>query len=219
MNFKVDGFESGSVTTNWTVYSGSPAIETGTVHAGGYSCKMTYGSTTQSLRTEYGLNRNSVWDRMYVRFHVTTNPGSTLDQAIHKWSVSGGAAISSIHLVVTTGGALSLRLFNDAAAAQVGSDYSISGDTWYRLEAHLLRSATVGELEMKVDGTSRAAGTGLNTGNTDVDFTQIEIVGAATSGSVDVFWDDIVFSDSGYPGAMPMGGYPVLKMMRRRRSA
>ena len=171
---------------------------------------MTYAGTVQALRTSTGLNKSASYLRAYMRWHVDTNPSSIQEYATWTWSVSGGGSIANIRTKVATNGALSLQLYNATTSAQIGSDYSISADTWYRIEGKLIVSATVGELELLVDGVSRAAGTGLNTGSTNTDFIQLKCW--VTSGGLTIYYDDVRFDDAAYPGAYVS---PIAAMRRR----
>lgn len=208
-----DGFETGSSfpTGIWTVYGGSPTIDTTTKHLGSNALKLT-GTGTQGVTTTDNLNKSISYLRVYFRVHVTSNPTGAQYFNLVINRTQTGVNLGSIRLSVTTGGVCSLQLYNETTESAIGSDYAISTDTWYRLEMKQVISATVGELEMKVDGTSRASGTGLNTGSTNLGYCRLQTT--YTNGTMEFYFDDFVANDSGYPGPAPSGAWPVIGRRR-----
>lgn len=200
------GFETGSnpPTEIWTIYAGSPLTQNSTYHIGSYALKLT-GTNSQGITSTTGLNKSTVYGQVYFRMHVTSNPTGAQDFAVFR-TRQAGPDLGMVRLLVTTGGACSLRLYNGVTSAAVGSDYSINVDTWYRLAMKEVIHATNGILEMMVNGVSQASGTGLNTGSTNVSYFQL--VTSYTNGTIEAYFDDFIANDTGYPDPAP-AGYPT----------
>lgn len=118
------------------------------------------------------------------------------------------SGIAAVRLVAgaSSSGTLNLRLINNITASQVGSDFAISPSTVNLIEVKLVISATVGVLELKVNGVVAATGSGLNTGATNVD--EVRLNGAAiTNGSGLTQLDHFILRDDAYPGP----GYSIAR--------
>jgi len=183
-----------------TSKSGTNTIDSSTKHAGCCSLSQPAG-TNYTFLSPTGLNASTIYTRYYTRVHVTTNPSSTT--VLQGMTIFNGTVdVAYVRLVVTSGGALSFRLYNAIGAAQVGSDSSFTADTWYLVEIKTVISATVGVLELKVNGSVVATGSSLNTGSTNVSDIVPTAYQATLNGLVaTVWWDDVLASDSAYPGA------------------
>lgn len=175
-------------------------IDSSTKHAGCCSLSQAAG-TNYTFLAPTGLNASTLYTRYYTRVHITTNPSSTT--VLNGLIIYNGAAdVAYVRIVVTSGGALSFRLYNAIAGAQVGSDSSFTADTWYLVEIKTVISATVGVLELKVNGSVVATGSSLNTGSTSVSDIVPSAYQATLNGLVATVWyDDVLASNSAYPGA------------------
>jgi hypothetical protein len=198
------GMELGTAVELDTV-SGTLTADSSTKHSGGYALSINAAqSSNYGILRPRSMNIAAAYFRYWTRVHVTTNPsGTTVSLGI----IGANSTVDVFYVqpVVTAAGAISLRLYNAITSAQVGSDYSISADTWYLVKIKLIVSATVGVLEMMV-GTSdsdiavRATGSGLNTGATNLqDLYLSYYCSSLNSLGATIWYDDLLLDDSAYP--------------------
>ena len=192
------GAETGDMS-EIALNSGMTVQSTVSIH-GAYTYKCTTSNDAPYLQLNSGLNLSTAYLRAYVRVHVTTNPGtnqSGANKGILNFDTAAGSDIGIIELLVTTAGALSLRARNSVASTTSGQT-TIQPDTTYLLELKVVVSATVGIVEFKIDGTVAGTLSSQNTGSTNIDRAYIDY--SITSGSVDVYFDDLYIDDANYPG-------------------
>lgn len=94
------------------------------------------------------------------------------------------------------------------SAGQVGSNFALALNTWYRFEYHIVHSATVGQIEVRVyPGNSRSTVAqiqALNV-NTGAQGTVREFGQSSTAVIVDAHWDAIVAGATNWPGPLDLG--------------
>src|SRR5262245_17483984 len=158
------GFEGRDVVATGTgldgvsrVGSAGMSVDTATVRSGAAALKLDSGAG--NIATNAGFNATialpaTLYGRAYLRF--TSLPGSTVPVA--RFVGTGNAASARL----SSGG--KLQLFNDVAGTQIGSDSAATLTTgvWYRIELSLLSaSGTADAVELRLDGTTVASGSGL----------------------------------------------------------
>lgn len=192
------GFETGTITgEKWTLFSGTPAIESTIVHGGAYSCKINVtGTANPTLRSPALTGMSSTWARVYLRCHTNVNPPAQQIYECIRFA-AGGVFPGEVNRVTNTNGTLALRL--SYLGTPVGADYPIVADTWYCVELYCKISATVGAVEMRIDQVVVATGSNLNTGTTNIVNFDIKAQSISTA-NIDNYFDDVVVSNSAYPG-------------------
>ena len=195
----LSGFETGD-TSEWAATSGTTSVVTTDVITGGRSGKVTSAGSASSFRSTTGFNLATAYARCRMLIHVTTNPASDQTQRILlAFLNSSVAVIASARLKVTTAGALFIHAANQVGGGGSTADYAVPADQELLLELRVTVSATVGVLELKIDGEVKETLTGLNTATNNVNALWCQVL--VGSGSVDVYYDDVYVDDAGYPGA------------------
>jgi hypothetical protein len=140
---------------------------------------------------------------MYVRFYFRTDDvtPSVVNLQIWSWRLNGVVAAD---IVLKNTGVLALR---DANGTQVGSAFTPSANTWYRVESKIvIPAAGNGELEWKVDGITISSSASVDVNN---DLTPVtHRIGHQTLAEAQstIYIDDLAINDgsgsdnTGYPG-------------------
>jgi len=91
--------------------------------------------------------------------------------------------------------------------ASNGSEYAVSENTWYRIEAHFKADASVGGFEFKVDGNSPGGDTlAINTSGQEIDTIRVGMqTGNALPSNASAMYVDNVKADSSWIGAWSAG--------------
>lgn len=203
----VSGFETKDIL-EWSgvVNTANTDFNTTTVDYGDYSFDADATLTSTNFvwvdLNDADLVGSSAQATTYLKFDLNVVSGS--------WS-SGDEAkklvvleqedlgnIANITLVQTASDTFHLELTNEVTSTQIGSDFTISSGTWYRIELKTVISATVGELDMRVDGTSRASGTSLNTGTENTNAFNIGLV--TNQNGQTVFIDNVTVGTADWHG-------------------
>lgn len=132
----------------------------------------------------------------YIRFYFryATKPSANSEEIFQALSTTFA---NKFNVRITSDGVLAA--YNSAATLLATGSTVLSADTWYRVEIKV-GTGTSGDWEVKINGTSEISGTGnLTTNNTG----HIRLGKAVNRNgqSVDYFFDDMLWSDSAYPGA------------------
>ena len=183
------GFEENDFTgTIWTNIAGTPTIQTTTVRSGTYAASITSGAARDFMRQlSAAVTSGTYFTRMY--FRKAGNP-SFNDRELFVEETTGGA--DSVRLRMDTNGQLELV---NVVTGTVITGSILSNDTWYRIEIRHLLSDTVGELELRVDGTTQ----GTTITGEDTLSTEVQRFRFGSSGSdfgANTFWDDIAINDA-----------------------
>lgn len=203
----MDGYESGDDAA-WGSggigsVNGTRTIDSSIFHGGAYSYQ--YSTTNNTQPNVYkAILLSSPQTTTYLRwyFRVDTFPASIpfgkLD--IFEWD-STTVILSSVGIQSDSGGHPSLWLANwqTGSPVQIGSSFTISKNTWYRLELKQVANSSTGILELKVNGNVVATGSSLNTGG-NMSFLVPEIAGFQTLGTVTTHIDDFLLKTDAYPG-------------------
>lgn len=184
-----------TTTTEWTLTSGTFALDTGTVHSGTYS--MRYNVAAQ---------------QGYVnRVHATLTSGTVYYRAFRRWGTlpstgtpsivenNGGGGTTLIVRIVGSGSP-TLRLVNNTTATAATMTTVLSAGVWYRIEvAHTLLDAG-GSMELRLYNDMDASPletvsiTGEDTLRTNL--TQWYFGSLGANSTQDVYEDDIVVNSS-----------------------
>lgn len=191
----MDGFETddfapwsgAATTTGWSII-------TTTVHGGKYAAKYSF---TASQPSQF-LSSPSLGSMTEGWFHF----------AVYLSGLSANIALTQLDLesfgtsavMVTTDGSsnASLSLYDFTTTSVIGSAYRVSQNQWLELDVHILVSATVGTLEMYVNGVKAASSVGnLNTGSSFIHaFLSVSDDAATGSISGTVYFDDAVATNN-----------------------
>ena len=119
------GYETGD-TREWTgTTGGTVSVQSSTLISGGYTMKYTSTGSYSWVGSPTGLNAATLYMRLRVRFHVTTNPSSLSEQRCVEMDTSGNVPISALWLQVTTGGGLLLYCYGGGSGS---TPFSINAD-------------------------------------------------------------------------------------------
>src|SRR5579872_1694124 len=161
------GFEMGD-TSEWPTLSGSPVIDTAHVTRGGYSLKATGGTTTY-VESITGLNLSTC----YVRFWAYSTMTGAATKLMHLVDIRNSSDVTILAIIGQIDGAGNPIQFGTSNFASGGfqsiNTSTISNNVLHLIEVKLVISATVGVVELKVDGTIVGTQTGQNTGSANVD--------------------------------------------------
>lgn len=195
------GFEAGD-TTELQSLTGTASVQSTTKRTGTYALRCNPTTTAAGWvlfrgwagnATIVAYNVATVWHRFY--FRVGTLPGAN-SEPIFQARTSTGVTKAEVR-ITSTG---HLQIYN-TSIAQLGSDggTALSTNTWYRIEVKVGTGASA-SYEVRIDGTTELSGTGdLNaTNNGECAFGKISNRNGQT---VDFYYDDILISDSDWPGA------------------
>ncbi|MEX2012668.1 MAG: hypothetical protein WD970_02905, partial [Patescibacteria group bacterium] len=170
-----------------TSTSGTVSISSSTVRSGGFSYRANPTSSTGIFTKLFaGSNQTAkFWFRSYIR--IADDPSA--DTYIMRIGNSGGGKVS---VRLTTGSTLMLRNEEDNADVTPASS-ALSTNTWYRVEVYV-DTTSVGstDAELRVDGVSISNSTTLPLGS-GIDRLAW---GSMTSGTTDLFFDDIAINNS-----------------------
>lgn len=203
------GLETGDLSAV-TVVSGTYTVVTDQVIGGNYSLKHTVtGAATPKVTIFSGLTASSVWARTWIRVHVTTPPtiqatnGSAVNGLL-LFTTNSASWAAWISPVFNTNGTVALRCLRGlGAGTQVGSDIPIGVDTWYFVELKLICSNTSGTVEFRVNGVIQGTVSGVQTSTAGGTVVSINVQGgvsALNSLVAQVWWDNLSWSNSAYPG-------------------
>jgi hypothetical protein len=137
---------------------------------------------------------NTIYVRFYFRY--ATKPASNSEEIF--CAFEGSATTYKWSLRLTSTGAIA---FYDSTTTLVGtSSTTLLADTWYRIEASAQTSASTADIQVKIDGTSEITNLNVNTTATGHGRVVIGKFTDRNSQTIDVFYDDLMISDSAFPG-------------------
>lgn len=191
------GFELGSATDQMEAYTAnSPTVQGTTKRSGDYALQITsLVSTTPKRVTSLDLGALiESYSRAYVRFDTFPSAENRI------MAIEGTIFTDLVWITVDNTG--TIKLYDEDG--QVTGTTSVSTNTWYRIEMHLIRTgsgAGTDTVEARVDGTSFASSTSRNIGG---NFRYFKVGGnlageAQTTGNW--FFDDLAVNKYSWPGA------------------
>lgn len=182
--------------------TGTASIQATTVRTGTYAVQTNPTTTAVgnfilagigSAGGSTGYNNATVYHRFYYRY--ATKPATNNEEIFR----ARAAAAIKFQLRINSAGNL-IAYQQDLVALSTGTTVLNSG-TWYRIEVRVGTAvAGSGVWEVKIDGVSEMSGTTadlLNSNNTRCNFGKTTNYNGNT---VDYFYDDMLISDSAYPG-------------------
>lgn len=206
------GFETGD-SSETTSLGGTASVQGTVKRTGSYALKINpttstlgYAQCPIAIGSDGLPLLNVATSAFYLRvyFQYTTKPVSAYEQIlVVNANASSGKASNSVSVILTSAG--KLDGYNGLTQIATGTTVLSSG-VWYRLEVKVNVVSTTATYELKIDGVSEWNGT-----TTVID----NVLGPLILGkdrnfnsqSIVFYYDDVLISDSGYPGA---GGCSVL---------
>jgi hypothetical protein len=180
---------SGSTGTHWPSVSGTASFDTGTVRSGSRSlrCNPTAGG---SVFLSASLGTQTVFvGRCYIRFAVLPNAVTNLFCA--NAGQACGAFFNSADNKIYAGRSTGLTLG--------ASGVSVTTGVWYRLDVKVVVTSNPWTIDVSVDGNAVGQLTNAVAGSS---FTQIRVGQDLSTNTSDVFYDDIIVSNTS-------GDYPI----------
>jgi hypothetical protein len=183
------GGTSGTAFTSPTAGTGATVVyDDAQAHLGTFSCRTLTGGTSALAYVNWSITSGtSDYSRGHFRF--TSLPPA--QQGILRYL---GGGVQCIRINVTTSGAIEVR---NAANSVVGTtSATITAATWFRVEAHVTASTTVGAVELRyyASPNSSTPTETLNLTGLVLTATVDEIrfgVGAAMTNAVSVWIDNV----------------------------
>lgn len=201
------GWEIGD-SSEATSTAGTFSVQSTVKRTGGYALQVNptttnIGTQTFSIIEANGTNGDgspTIGNTIYVRFYFryATKPTSG-DEEIFT-VLSGTSATQKMSLRLDDDG--TLNAYNTNAGALIGSSTAaLSQDTWYRIEVLCQTSSSTADVEVLVDGNSEIFNANVNTNGTGCGRVLLGKQIDRNSNTIDVFYDDLSISTTGYPGA------------------
>lgn len=173
------------------------AIVTTPVHGGTYSYRNKPTAAAMKASHTFDSSSNKT---IFLRFYmyITTQVPNNTNFIV----LRDTANTNLVLLLQGTGSGLKAIIAN--GTTQTGSNVPLSTGQWYRIEVKLFSSATVGTLDLLVDGVSKISKSSINTGGVAI---QDLTIGTSSSSTSEYYIDDIAINDASgsfqnsYPGA------------------
>ncbi len=180
--------ENNLLETMWVESVGGVTIETTPVHSGTYVLKLdASGNQTRLGRILHSFFTSGTF---YIRFYARFPSFPSTGHPIFLGAASGDQG-AGFRIDINTDGTLDLVNVADSSTI---STAALNTNQWYRIEIRALISETVGELELRLDGTSEGTLTGKDTVNTN--FGKLWFGSRFSSWTGEVFIDDIALNDT-----------------------
>ena len=141
-----------------------------------------------------------LYTRVACYIHVTTPPSTNFVTGGIIFDDAVGPYGQFVWFWKTDGTVWGRATYNNGSDIQVQSDVALPLDTWFVIEIRYKKSATVGILEVRKDGTVVATGSNLNTGTVNIVNHYYYGPSNANSLAATVYYADGSISDSAYPG-------------------
>lgn len=195
------GFEAGVRSLSTGSFGSSFSIQSTTVRSGGFALRCNpvgaatgavgYGQFDATTGLSSGFTLSEIWTRFYFRY--ATKPAAN-EEEIFIYRTPGNATVLEIFLTSTG----ALRVQCNPGGSQGTSATVLAANTWYRVEIYF-KGGVTGATELRIDGVTEVSGTGVFT-LTNPDTSVFGKRSNTNSETIDVFYDDILNSDSGFPG-------------------
>lgn len=189
------GFETGDASEIASLQTGM-SIQGTTKRTGSYALKCTTGGEGEYVN---GLNASTVFVRFALFIEDVSTPGTTQAGYPLILRTAADGLLATLQLLHGTDGGRTIQIQNQVGGTvNIGSAFAVVAGQQYVCEVKCVISATVGILELKVDGSVVQSGTGLNTGSTNVD--KVRPSQMDTGGFTNFYIDDVLVDDAAYPG-------------------
>ena len=208
----IAGFETGATATSLEVItvSGTASIQAGAARTGGFGLQVNPVTTAggyvrfpMRLLANGGPDNatitNITWSRFY--FRPVTLPAANSEE------IAQIETVTSTKCTVRINSSGNLMLFNSAGTVQIGSTGSTvlaTDGTWYRIEVYCETGLAATATVMLAVGDGVASTEITGTGNVREQGACSLYAGKVNNrngNTVDFYYDDGAFSNSGYPGA------------------
>jgi len=202
------GFEPGD-TSETAGLNGTGSVQGSTVRSGGFAFRANPATTGTGniLLSTYdatgdNANLTANTDR-YVRFYFryATKPSSN-DEPIYRVLSGVAEGQAQFDVALNSAGKLAIYLATASGSSrtlQATGTTVLNANTWYRIEVKRPLGTTSLACEVKLNGVSEVTAT-CSPGTTTGPNVQFGKMVNYNGNTVDFFYDDIVLSDSGYPG-------------------
>ena len=168
-------------------------------------------ATTENAHVEWDATswqaETEVWSRFYIRLTDAT-PASNF--VVCRFE---NANTMAAEVQLRTGGTLALR--DSLFTLRYETTATLSDNTWYRVEVHVVHSATVGHLELRlfadIDSTTATETIGNLTDNWDTEAQSDSVrygIGSNPGQTVTGYLDDIGVSDVDWMGPAAVAVFP-----------
>ncbi len=191
------GFETGDETECFSP-AGTRSVQSSVVRSGGYALRV--NPTTTAVGSvqlakpgtagtgDGNANLANSWTRFYFRY--ATKPASGAEEIF-------GTAACRFSIRLKSDGVLAVYNSSSNTLLATGT-IVLAANTWYRIE-QMNGQGTTAAFEVKIDGIVDISTTG-DIGTFDTDQVVFGKKVNRSDQTVDFFFDDIMWSDSGYPG-------------------
>lgn len=180
-------------------------IQSSVVHSGTYALRIQHNSVNGTCNANATLTASDtsgtyVW-RVYFR---TDDATPDVDQTILSFNDSAGSTPSQRLQLLTTG---VLRMNNGPTSTSSDGSTTLVSDTWYRIEAEVLLSDTVGTVTVRLDGATEISMTGIDTLETNLYRFHLGAYSGNEDRTNNTYYDDIAINDetgsfqTSWPGA------------------
>jgi len=191
-----DGFESGSLATNWTatetVGAGTIAIDTTHVRTGVDAVKVSTANTTSADVNKTVTATSYIHTRGYYYFASAPTGNQNLISLYNNTSGYGASETA----VFYGSGSGKIGLWRVASGTSVDTTASLPTNRWFQVDLYLtIGSGTTGAAQVYVDGQQVLNLTGTNTGSPQID--RVVFGQKATNGGTGTYWMDDVYADAG----------------------
>lgn len=192
------GFETGDkqeLVENKAEFSAQTSI----VRSGVYALKGSASSTVSAIAVQ-GLSATTIYARFGLYIDKKSTPGSDDNGTVFGFYTAAASLVAAVRVRPLADGTLDIYFDNAVGSTNTGFLNHITAAGWHLIETKLVISATVGVLELKMDGS--VVGNTLssqNTGSTAIGLVTVA-TGPASANSYDPYFDDIRLSDSAYLG-------------------
>lgn len=179
-----DDFEDGTFDA-WST-SNTPTISSTGVHHGIYCASLDKADVIYKSFTA----TSTIYIRAYVQ--VDTLPVSSDYQQLFETYDQSTYAETRVRISHEDEGNSKWQITGSGGNFKAVA--TIAADTWYCVEAKIVKSTTVGEYHLWIDGTEVISETGLNTGAENIN--QVWILPTNAGNSITNIYDCVVISDS-----------------------
>ena len=193
-----DGFESGTVTANWSTSSTPPTADTAVKNSGSYSAKFSFADWGGSglIYNNWTTRNTDTYVRLYFRREVNGGTNNLVLFSDDSGNTCQVYLTSDNHVVFEqyAGGSYYQRCISTGTAAL---------NTWYPLQIHFRKSTTDAIHEIKVFGETITDTTADDSTAGSTVYMIGHTIGGAQASTF--YIDDIAVSGRQYPALLPSG--------------
>ncbi len=196
-----------ATTADWTGVTtaganSSVAVDKSRYSRGGSSIKFAYNGLTPTAYVYHTMVATNANVYMAGRFYIDQRPSGTLTMNLMSFNRAAGTEIVRVQIT----GADVIQAYNTPATATYTATNSqaLGERCWHWVLAHVKISATVGQVNIWLDGIQIMNQTGLNTGSTNIGMVRVgQVTGAQASGTM---WADEAVMNAGATNVISVTG-------------